>query len=420
MQNLNKRRFRQPVPASEVNSLAHGPFEPTADLGGAAADSRAEEKTMRTDRSVWTKTGGWSTAEPLRDADWVLYFAAPEALDAALFASLRERYPSARLLGCTTGGEIAGNEVVDGGVSAVAVKFDTVTVHAAARDVGEAAESFGVGVALATDFPAEGLRAVFVLSDGTRVNGSELVRGLRHALAPGVVITGGLAGDGARFGATRVGLDEAPTPGRVCAVGLYGETLTVGHGSAGGWVPFGPERIISKAEGNVLFELDHEPALNLYKRYLGEEADKLPASALLYPLVIRRRDTPNEPLVRTIVGIDEAARTMTFAGDVPEGAVAQLMRASFAQLVDGAAAAASSAHAGVGEGMAVLVSCIGRKLLMGQKTADEVEAVADVLGDAFATVGFYSYGEIAPGCSGFSDLHNQTMTVTTFGERLAA
>jgi hypothetical protein len=375
---------------------------------------------MKTDRSVWTPGAGWSSMETLRDAEWVLYFAAPEVLDDALFASLRERYPEARLLGCTTGGEIAGDEVVDGALSAIAVKFDAVTVRAASRPVEDATQSFDVGVALAEAFPAEGLRAVFVLSDGTRVNGSELVRGLRKTLDAGVVITGGLAGDGARFGATRVGLDESPCPGRVCAIGLYGESLTVGHGSAGGWVPFGPERIISKAEGNVLFELDHEPALNLYKRYLGEEAQRLPGSALLYPLVIRRRDTPNEPLVRTIVGIDEAAQTMTFAGDVPEGAVAQLMRASFDQLVDGAAAAASSAHAGVDHGMAVLVSCIGRKLLMGQKTADEVEAVAEVLGDAFATVGFYSYGEIAPGCSGFSDLHNQTMTVTTLGERRAA
>lgn len=375
---------------------------------------------MRTDRSVWTKATGWSAAATLSDADWVLYFAAPEALDDELFAGLRKRYPSARLLGCSTGGEIAGSEVVDGGVSAVAVKFDAVTVRSASRDVGEAAESFGVGVALAGELPAAGLRAVFVLSDGTRVNGSELVKGLRHALDGAVVITGGLAGDGARFGATRVGLDEAPCPGRVCAIGLYGEALTVGHGSAGGWVPFGPERVITKAKGNVLFELDHEPALDLYKRYLGEEVENLPASALLYPLVIRRKDTPDEPLVRTIVGIDEAAQTMTFAGDVPEGAVAQLMRASFDQLVEGAAEAASNAQEGVGEGIAVLVSCIGRKLLMGQKTADEVEAVAEVLGDAFATVGFYSYGEIAPGCSGFSDLHNQTMTVTTFGERRAA
>jgi hypothetical protein len=375
---------------------------------------------MKTDRSVWTNTTGWSAAATLRDAEWVLYFGAPEALDDALFASLRDRYPVARLLGCTTGGEIAGDEVVDGAVSAVAVKFDAVTVRATSHKVSEATESFDVGVSIAKDFPADGLRAVFVLSDGTQVNGSALVKGLRHALDEKVVITGGLAGDGARFGTTRVGLDEAPSAGRVCAIGLYGESLTVGHGSAGGWVPFGPERIISKAEGNVLFELDNEPALHLYKRYLGEEASRLPASALLYPLVIRRRDTPDEPLVRTIVGVDEAAQTMTFAGDVPEGGVAQLMRASFDQLVDGAAAAATSAREGVGDGVAVLVSCIGRKLLMGQKTADEVEAVADVLGAAFATVGFYSYGEIAPGCSGFSDLHNQTMTVTTFGERRAA
>src|SRR5689334_11172189 len=155
---------------------------------------------MQTERCTWTSAGGWSQGEGLRDADWVLYFAAPEAPAAEIHRQLRERYPSARLLGCTTGGEIAGSEVHDGSVSAVAMKFDAVATRGAWRAVSGSGSSFEVGASIGHDLRGSGLRAVFVLSDGTQVNGTELVQGLRSTLGDGVVITGGLAGDGARFG----------------------------------------------------------------------------------------------------------------------------------------------------------------------------------------------------------------------------
>lgn len=371
---------------------------------------------MRTGRLVWTTSQGWkSEGEELASADWVLYFGAPEALDAHRFEELRVRFPQAILLGCTTGGEIASDDVQDGCVAAMAVKFDGTRVKGAQRAISCAQESFEVGAGVARDLAAPDLRAIFVLSDGTCVNGTALVDGLRSEVPKSVVVSGGLAGDGARFGVTRVGLGKLPVAGEVCAIGLYGSQLTIGHGSAGGWVPFGPERLVTRSTGNVLYELDHHPALDLYKKYLGEEADRLPASALLYPLVIHRPGS-KDALVRTILGIDAASNAMTFAGDIPEGSVAQLMRASFEQLVDGAASAAQCARLEANGGFAVLVSCIGRKLLLGQRACDEVDAVGEVLGQAFPMVGFYSYGEIAPTSAGTSELHNQTMTITTFAE----
>lgn len=371
---------------------------------------------MRTERMVWTASEGWKgQGEELSTADWVLYFGAPETLDAKRFEELRVRYPRAILLGCTTGGEIARDDVQDGSIATMAVRFEHTRVQGAQRAISCAEESFTVGAGVARDLASPELRAVFVLSDGTRVNGTELVDGLRSEVHPGVVVSGGLAGDGARFGATRAGLNELPAAGAVCAIGLYGTHLTIGHGSAGGWVPFGPERLVTRSTGNVLYELDHHPALDLYKKYLGEEADRLPASALLYPLVIHRPGS-KDALVRTILGIDVASNAMTFAGDIPEGCVAQLMRASFDQLVDGAATAAHSARVEADGGFAVLVSCIGRKLLLGQRACDEVDAVGEVLGQTFPMIGFYSYGEIAPTNAGTSELHNQTMTITTFAE----
>jgi hypothetical protein len=270
---------------------------------------------------------------------------------------------------------------------------------------------------------APDLAGIFVLSDGLNVNGSELVAGITGAVGKGVSVTGGLAGDGADFRETLVGADCAPCKHVVGAVGFYGPAIRIGHGSAGGWDEFGPRRQITRSRGNVLFEFDDEPALDLYERYLGEEeAQGLPGSALLFPLRIFDPERPDHDIVRTILAVDREARSMTFAGDVPEGWTAQLMRGNFDRLAAGAALAARQAADRVGENrsgdqVAILVSCIGRRLLMGQHTADELEAARAEFGPRISQLGFYSYGEISPHrVSGVCELHNQTMTVTTIAE----
>lgn len=376
---------------------------------------------MQITQHAWNATSGWSPAggEELRDAQLVFYFAAPAAREAARpFEALRALYPDAHIVGCTTGGEILGEEVLDDSVAATAIRFAGTPIAVATTEIAGPDDSHAGGRALAKALPQEGLRAVFVLADGMRTNGSALIAGLREMLATNIIITGGLAGDGAAFRQTFVGCDAPPREGLGVAVGFYGDKVEISCGSFGGWDRFGPERQITRAAANVLYELDGEPALELYKRYLGEEADKLPGSALLFPLTVRPPADANAAVVRTIVGIDEAAKSMTFAGDIPEGWVAQLMRGHFDGLVEGAECAGEvAACAAPGPSVALLVSCIGRKLLMGQRIVDEVEAAAQSLGAKTALTGFYSYGEIAPhGYTGRCELHNQTMTITTIGE----
>ncbi|MBW3655984.1 MAG: FIST C-terminal domain-containing protein [Gemmatimonadetes bacterium] len=275
------------------------------------------------------------------------------------------------------------------------------------------------GRALAGSLDPEGLRHVLVLSDGLRVNGSDLVQGLSERLPPDVAATGGLSADGSRFERTLVGVDGEVAEGMVAAVGFYGAALRVGYGSLVGWDPFGPERVITRSRGNVLYELDGCSALQLYRRYLGEHAAELPASGLLFPLSLRT--APGEAgVVRTILAVDEAEQSVTFAGDVPEGAMARLMKANFERLIDGATGAARTSGQGIRSGsaqLALLISCVGRKLILKQRTEEEVESVRDVLGRRAVLAGFYSYGEISPfSASTRCELHNQTMTVTTFAE----
>ena len=377
---------------------------------------------------LWTAAGGWSA--PTAPADLVLAFGPsdPHAGDAA--AALAAAYPGACRVYCSGAGAIAGPLLVDDAVVVTAIRFagTRVTAVALEHEVGDCSAS--VGRELGRLLPTDGLRHAVVLSDGLRVNGSALVRGLEAVLPDGVAITGGLAADDDRFARTLVGLDGPPAPGRVVLVGLYGDALRVGTGSLGGWESFGPDRVVTRAAGNVLHELDAQPALELYRRYLGPLAAELPASALRFPLAVGGPDEAEVRVVRTVLGVDEGTATMTFAGDVPEGASVRLMRASPEALVLGAEGAASRALAALDAAagpvaadapvLALLVSCVGRRLVLGQRTEEELEAVHDVLADAgrrATLAGFYSYGEIAPAARGERGaLHNQTMTVTLLVE----
>lgn len=371
----------------------------------------------------YSAADGWSDDLPALDSDrtLVIAFAAPEfGADPRPFDDLARAFPNSRVVGCSTAGEIIGTDLRDGSVVVAAARFDASTLRTASAAVRSSDDSFAAGEDIARRLSDPGLRGVLVLSDGLGVNGSELVRGLNSVLPPSVVITGGLAADGDRFGATWV-LDEGrPATGVVRGIGLYGDALRLGHGSMGGWDIFGPERTITRSRANVLHELDGRPALDLYKSYLGELSGGLPATGLLFPLAIRPAGSrPDDPsLVRTILAVDEDERSMTFAGDMPEGARAQLMRANVDRLIEGAADAALRVERddSTGPTLALGISCVGRRLVLGERTQEEIEATVECLPDGVQQIGFYSYGEISPHASGLCELHNQTMTLTTIRE----
>ncbi len=375
---------------------------------------------MQIDTFSWRPGSGWSTPAPgALDSERTLVVAFGDPAlgdDPAAFADLAATFPQSTVIGCSTAGQILGSEVSDGGLAVAAVRFATTRIARATAAIDGADGSYAAGQELAGRLADPELRTVFVLSEGLHVNGSALVRGFASVLPESVVVTGGLAGDADRFGRTWVLVDGEPVTGHACAVGLYGDAVRVGHGSKGGWDHFGIERRITRSAGNVLFELDGRPALALYKSYLGELASGLPASALLFPRALRGDD--GGQVVRTILAVDEGEQSMTFAGDMPEGALAQLMMGTVDRLVAGAAEAASCAsdHAGAGDTLAIAVSCVGRRLLLDERIEEETVATLETLPAGARQVGFYSYGELSPGASGFCDLHNQTMTITTIGE----
>jgi hypothetical protein len=380
---------------------------------------------MKIEQKKWVKETGWKTitATALPAApQWVLVFGASALVrEENVFADVKSQYPASHIVMMSTAGEILDTSVTDGTLSLTAIFFEKTTLQFAQTDISDSKQSRAVGAEVATKLPKEGLVHMMIFSEGNKVNGTELVAGATSVLPPTVALTGGLVGDGADFKHTYVGLDEVPKEGKVVAVGFYGADLKVSYGSMGGWDPFGPERTITRSKDNVLFELDGKPVLDIYREYLGEKAKDLPGSGLLFPLSLRIPDGKGEEVqvVRTILNMNEAEKSFTFAGSMPEGVKAQLMKANFERLISGASGAASMIKdTGVSAELAILISCIGRKLVLQERIEEETEAIREVFGPATAFAGFYSYGEISPvtPTKNQCELHNQTMTITTFSE----
>lgn len=375
---------------------------------------------MKINQAMRTKTGEWEFIQetPLNNP-LVLVFGDRMLLeDEGIYDEIRKLYPEGEIVFGSTSGEILETHVYEETLTLTAIEFEKSEYKVISRNIKDFVDIQKMGAELSSAFDAEQLRHLFVVSDGSFVNGSGLIEGLEQVEGFKATITGGLCGDGARFEKTLTSHNQNPKQGEVVAIGLYGETLEVSYANYGGWTTFGPERSITRSEGNVLFEIDGQPALDLYKTYLGEKASELPQAALLYPLSVQSAEG-EEPLVRTILNIDEEKNSMILAGDVPQGSRVQLMMSTMDDIAEGASNAAEYAMRDrINEPeLALLVSCIGRKLVLAQRTEEEIEEVKDVIGNKAAIAGFYSYGEMAPFAGrNACQLHNQTMTLTLLSE----
>lgn len=345
--------------------------------------------------------------------------------DSVWIKKLLENSRGVQWVGCSTAGEASNDGVSDDTVVLSTLRFDNPKskFKTAICRVDQADRSDSAGIALAKQLSAPDLRSMIVISPGVNVNGSLLVKGITESVGANVIVTGGLAGDGGKFQRTYTLSPEGVSHDHVVGIGFYGDAVHMQHGCMGGWDPFGKVRRVTKSKGNVVFELDGSPALDVYKEYLGEHAKELPASGLMFPFSLMNSEQAESGLIRTILAVDEKEGSLTFAGDVDQGAYVRLMHANTKGLVDGARMAAKSATAkGTSQdAFALIVSCVGRKLVMGINVDEEIEAIREMFGDRCTLTGFYSYGEISPylktvGCQ----LHNQTMTISYLSENTNA
>jgi hypothetical protein len=292
----------------------------------------------------WSLSSGWSAPMPAWDGPGTLVQVFGDSdlrEDAEPLRSVVDAFPRSAMIGCSTAGAILGAEVFDESITVAVARFERTTL-AVEVEPADWADSAGVGLAIGKRLRDRGddLRAVLVMADGLEVQGGPLANGLTEGTNGSAVITGGLAADGSRCERTWVLVDGRPQSSYVSAVGLFGAAVQVSHGSEGGWTILGPERLITRSQGNELLELDGCPALELYKTYLGENVSGLPGAAVLFPLGIRTGGAQDPLLIRTVLSVSESRQSLTFAEEVPVGASAQLMRATTGRLVDGAQTAA--------------------------------------------------------------------------------
>ena len=355
-------------------------------------------------------------------ADFAMVFADKLFCQHEAFLTAIKSCCNGQIIGCSTAGEIYSDSVANNSAVITFVKFE----HGCHSEIISdeliyMRDSFAVGERLANKINKQDLTAVLLFGKGVEMNGSAFIEGIKQVLGTHVPITGGLAGDNALFEKTLTLMPDGASENGIAALCLYGKKLTIGYSSVGGWRSFGPARLITKNDQNVLYELDGLPALDVYKKYLGDYAKDLPKSGLLFPFEMVNIDSSSLGLIRTILGIDEDKGSLILAGSVENNGYLRLMQASPGSLVDGAERAAqlslNAFNQAIQPQLAVLVSCVGRKLVMSDLVEEEIEAIAQTLPENTPITGFYSYGEISP----FSDsteskLHNQTMTVTLIGE----
>lgn len=357
---------------------------------------------------------------PAEKAQLVLVFGSGALVTSEeLFNQIKSKFSQADIVSCSTAGEILHSEVYDDSAVVTAIYFEKASVKSVSLEINKNVNSFETGKTLMGLLKQDDLVSVLVISEGSFVNGSDLVAGFNELNTNNIPVTGGLAGDAARFEKTQVGLNTVAKEGTVVAIGFYGSSLLIGHSSFGGWDEFGKERVITQSTKNVLYEIDGKKALDLYKEYLGPYVDELPGSALLFPISLRTNDV-NKNLVRTILNVNEEDGSMIFAGNMPEGSKVRLMKVNFEKVINGSAIAATntaSMHQEQNADLAILISCVGRKLILQDRTSEEVQAAQKIFGNQTAITGFYSYGELSPFNPGSNcELHNQTMTITTFTE----
>lgn len=353
-------------------------------------------------------------------ADLVFYFGQREKIECgSVYESLKKTYPNSIILGGSTCGEIFSQDVFDESIISVAIDFEKTSIKHTSAFVQDFPNSFDLGIHIANTLKSDDLRGVFILSDGLMVNGSLLVHGMEKALGKNIPILGGLAGDGENFKTTLVGINKTPSSGQVGAIGFYGDHIHLCHGSAGGWDPHGPERTITKSTGNILYEIDGKPATDFYRKHLGRLADDQ-KNALFYPFSLWPGDQKETAFIRSVITLNEEDKSITFTGDIPEGYTAQLMRGLVPKLLDGAYDAGKQVQESLPdkESVAILISCMGRRLVLGHHTYDEISSVSEALNHPKChQIGFYSYGEISPRrATNIPELHNQTMTIASFYE----
>lgn len=364
--------------------------------------------------------------------DLVFAFASVKYNQEKMIEGIRDASGNAPLVGCSSAGEITEESPHEEAVVVIVVASDVITfTYDVSERVSEGARIAGQEVAQKVQKNAPGeLEAFLTFPDVLTGNGADIVRGVRDELGEHFPVIGGAAGDDFLFEKTYQYADDQVISGGVTGVGLSGD-FALGVGVRHGWMPAGTPRTVTKSDGAELYELDNEPAIELYREYFGEKTEKLQEEplariAITYPLGIKVPDL-DEYLIRDPITVNEDG-SITCAAEIPEGSEIRIMVGNKEKAIDAAEDAAKKlmndfeAQNAEPE-MVLLFNCIAREKLFGQRAQDEIDTIRNTIGDNVPIAGFYTYGEQAPLGGEVLDkekiqsqFYNETVVICALGE----
>lgn len=324
------------------------------------------------------------------------------------------------LLGCTTDGEISSEGLSSGSAVLVGIVTDRIDFHlSAVENLSRNCESAGRKLALGLP---KSTRYLQLFSDGITGNGCAILRGISSVFGEDLPVSGGTAGDDGRFVQTWQFAGSRMLTDAAVAVGFSGD-FQLGIGLKSGWTSIGLTKTVTASSGNKLFELNGEPALKVYERFLGKYAHKLPSIGVEYPLgLIRLGEHMGETdysLLRATMSVNREEGSITFAGEIPEGAEVSLTCGDIASVLHASEEAARLALSDLGDARVAMIfcySCMARKIVLGSRTGEEIALIRQAIGLHLPIAGFYTYGEYSPmRCHSASFLHNETATVSVIG-----
>ena len=364
--------------------------------------------------------GKWSRPlpeQPQEQTSLVLVFASGVARNNNHLVAISEAFPNAEICGATSAGEILEKEALQETLVITAIDFESSKAIVQYQKIESAEKSLEATNKALDDLPKEGLRHILYFADGLSVNHADVVSECEQHVPAGVKITGGFAGSLSRdfcAVASKTGWIQST----VAIVGIYGENLKIATGCGGRGVPFGPERVITRAEGNLLYELDESPAVDILRKYLGlEKGTDLSVDGNHFHFVVRP-DHSTPGVVRGFVGYNDDEGWLQMGGDVKTGDFAQLSKTTTSILIDTAEDAAEICLKNFESQpeLALIISCVSRGLSLGVRADEEIEAMTEPLPQNTPVTGFYAYGELAPLEEEACSLHNETINLTVFSE----
>jgi len=266
-------------------------------------------------------------------------------------------------------------------------------------------------------------RTAVLLLDPLAGKGEEATLLAASMLGHGVRLAGGAAGDDLQMKATHVGLGARAASDAI-VLGVIHSKQPLGVGVCHGHVPISPPLRVTKAQGNVVSEIEGRPAWDVWAEHTRESSrrrgidpsevkpEEIGAFLLRYEagLASGKNFRIRAPLSRAEDG------SLGFACGIPEGSVIRITESEPVQQISSAREAARRARAQVGGAAsagAIVFDCICRNLILGPRFASAVRAIAEELGDV-PVAGFETYGEIALDAGDMSGFHNTTTVVLSF------